>query len=172
VFKWTDNRWKPVSRADIFNLARKTVLKIQSEARHAAAEAEANDLRRWSLTSQSEAKIRSMINMACKHEDIQVRLGDFDKDRNRINCLNGIIDLTNGQLLGRTPKDYVSKIINVDYDHYAKAPLFKRLSGKSSVTTKNLSTGCSGLLATASPARQANRFSLRPLAPEPMGNQR
>ena len=35
-----------VSYADIFNLARKTVLKIQSEARHAAAEAEANDLRR------------------------------------------------------------------------------------------------------------------------------
>ena len=68
VFEWTGNRWKPVSYADIFNLARKTVLKIQSEARHAAAEAEANDLRRWSLTSQSEAKIRSMINMACKHE--------------------------------------------------------------------------------------------------------
>ena len=71
VFEWTGNRWKPVSYADIFNLARKTVFKIQSEARHAAAEAEANDLRRWSLTSQSEAKIRSMINMACKHEDIQ-----------------------------------------------------------------------------------------------------
>ena len=46
VFEWTGNRWKPVSYADIFNLARKTVLKIQSEARHAAAEAEANDLRR------------------------------------------------------------------------------------------------------------------------------
>ena len=111
VFEWTGNRWKPVSYADIFNLARKTVLKIQSEARHAATEAEANDLRRWSLTSQSEAKIRSMINMASKHEDIQVRPGDFDKDRNRINCLNGIIDLTSGQLQGRTPKDFVSKII-------------------------------------------------------------
>ena len=83
VFKWTDNRWKAVSRADIFNLARKTVLKIQSEARHAAAEAEANDLRKWSLTSQSEAKIKSMINMACKHEDIQVRLSDFDKTKPR-----------------------------------------------------------------------------------------
>jgi len=130
VFKWTDNRWKPVSRADIFNLARKTVFKIQSEARHAAAEAEANDLRRWSLVSQSEAKIRSMINMACKHEDIQVRLSDFDKDRNRINCLNGIIDLTSSQLLGRTPKDYVSKIINVDYDPYAKAPHFKTFIGQ------------------------------------------
>ena len=130
VFEWTGKRWKAVSRADIFNLARKTVLKIQSEARHAAAEAEANDLRRWSLTSQSEAKIRSMINMASKHEDIQVGLGDFDKDRNRINCLNGIIDLTSGQLLGRTPKDYVSKIINVDYAPHAKAPLFKTFIGQ------------------------------------------
>jgi len=40
VFEWTGKRWKAVSHADIFNLARKTVLKIQSEARHAAAEAE------------------------------------------------------------------------------------------------------------------------------------
>ena len=130
VFEWTGNRWKPVSYADIFNLARKTVFKIQSEARHAAAEAEANDLRRWSLTSQSEAKIRSMINMAGKHEDIQIRPGDFDKNKTQINCINGIVDLTNGQLLVRTPKDYVSKIINVDYDHYAKAPLFETFIGQ------------------------------------------
>ena len=66
-----------------------------------------------------------MINMAGKHEDVQVRPGDFDKDRNRINCLNGIIDLTSGQLLGCTPKDYVSKIISINYDPYAKAPLLK-----------------------------------------------
>ena len=78
-----------------------------------------------------------MINMACKHEDIQVRLGDFDKNKTQINCLNGIIDLTSGQLSSRTSKDYVSKIINVDYDHYAKAPSSRRLSGKSSVTTKS-----------------------------------
>ena len=68
--------------------------------------------------------------MACKHEDIQVRLSDFDKNKTQINCINGIVDLTSGQLLGRTPKDYVSKIINVDYDHYAKAPLFETFIGQ------------------------------------------
>ena len=30
----------------------------------------------------------------------------------------------------RTPKDYVSKIINVDYDPYAKAPLFEAFIGQ------------------------------------------
>ena len=45
-----------------------------------------------------------MINMAGKHEDIQVRLDDFDKNKTQINCLNGIVDLTNGQLLGAYPE--------------------------------------------------------------------
>ena len=112
---WTGKYWKTATYADIFNLARKTINTIQREADLSLSAAETSALRRWSETSQSEAKIRSMINMASKHEDVQVRPGDFDKDRNRINCLNGIIDLTNGQLLGRTPKDYVSKIINLNY---------------------------------------------------------
>ena len=127
---WTDKYWKTATHADIFNLARKTIDTIQREADLSLSAAETSALRRWSETSQSEAKIRSMINMASKHEDIQVGLGDFDKDRNRINCLNGIIDLTSGQLMGRTPKDYVSKIINVDYDPHAKAPLFKTFIGQ------------------------------------------
>ena len=126
---WTGKYWKTATQADIFNLARKTIDTIQREADLSLSAAETSALRRWSETSQSEAKIRSMINMASKHEDIQIRLGDFDKDRNRINCLNGIIDLTSGQLLGRTSKDYVSKIINVDYDPHAKAPLFKTFIG-------------------------------------------
>ena len=127
---WTGKYWKTATHADIFNYARKTINTIQREADLSLSTVEISALRRWSETSQSEAKIRSMINMACKHEDIQVRLGDFDKDRNRINCLNGIIDLTSGQLLGRTPKDYVSKIINVDYDPHAKAPLFETFVGQ------------------------------------------
>ena len=127
---WTGKRWKAANHADIFNLARKTINTIQREAELSLSAVEASALRRWSETSQSEAKIRSMINMAGKHEDIQVRLDDFDKNKTQINCLNGIIDLTNGQLLGRTPKDYVSKIINVDYDPHAKAPLFMAFIGQ------------------------------------------
>ena len=79
---WTGKRWKTATHADIFNLARKTINTIQREADLSLSAVETSALRRWSETSQSEAKIRSMINMAGKHEDIQVRLDDFDKNRN------------------------------------------------------------------------------------------
>jgi len=124
-FKWNGKRWKPVSRADIFNLARKTVYSIQKEASRATAGVEANEINKWALVSQSEAKIRSMINMAGKHEDILIDLSAFDRDRSKINCLNGIIDLTNGNLLPRSPDDYVSKIIEVEYKPGTKAPRFQ-----------------------------------------------
>ena len=125
ILLWTGKRWKTASNANKFKLARKTINSIQREARLTLSDTEASVLRRWSETSQSEAKIRSMINMASKHEDIQIELSDFDKNKNQINCLNGIIDLTSGQLLERTSRDYVSKIIKVDYRANAKAPLFE-----------------------------------------------
>ena len=65
---WTDKYWKTATHADIFNLARKTIDTIQREADLSLSAAETSALRRWSETSQSEAKIRSMINMASKHE--------------------------------------------------------------------------------------------------------
>jgi len=122
---WNNIRWKVATYADIFNLARKTINTIQCEAELSLSTVEASALRRWSETSQSEAKIRSMINMASKHEDIQVWLDDFDRNRNQINCLNGIVDLTSGQLKQRSSKDYVSKVINIDYNPCAKASLFE-----------------------------------------------
>jgi putative DNA primase/helicase len=127
---WTGNRWEPATHADIFNYARKTINTIQREADLSLSAVETSALRQWSETSQSEAKIRSMINMACKHEDIQVKLSDFDKDRNQINCLNGIIDLTSGQLKERTSNDYVSKIVKVDYVPHEKAPHFEKFIGQ------------------------------------------
>ena len=123
--KWTGQRWKQVTQADIFNLARETVHTIEEEVARAVSHAEASELRRWALSSQSEAKIRSMISMSGKHADIQVKLSDFDRDKTKINCLNGIIDLTSGQLLPRSADNYVSKIIKTEYNPYAKAPRFE-----------------------------------------------
>ena len=123
--KWTGQRWKQVAHADIFNLARETVHTIEEEVARAVSHAEASELRRWALSSQSEAKIRSMISMSGKHADIQVMLSDFDRDKTKINCLNGIIDLVSGRLLPRSADNYVSKIIKTEYNPYAKAPRFE-----------------------------------------------
>ena len=78
---WTGKYWKTATRADIFNLARKTIHTIQREADLSLSAAETSALRRWSEIPQSEAKIRFMINMAGKHEDIQIRPGDFEKEK-------------------------------------------------------------------------------------------
>jgi putative DNA primase/helicase len=82
-------------------------------------------LQDWAEGSQSNAKINAMIRMASKNEAVVVNMNDFDSDESKINCRNGLIDLTNGQLKKRTSKDLVSNIINIDYKRDAKAPIFE-----------------------------------------------
>ena len=122
--KWDGKRWKPSSTADIFNLALATVSSIKDEVHTAKASAEAAELHRWATISQGEARIKSMVNMASKHESLLVSPEAFDTDRMKINCNNGIINLKTGELLTRDTSDLVSKIIDIDYIPGTPAPRF------------------------------------------------
>ena len=72
---WTGQRWKPSPRDAAFNLALKTVENIGLEAARSSTPSEAEELRRWHKTSQSEAKTNAMLKMAAQHEAISVSAG-------------------------------------------------------------------------------------------------
>ena len=118
-------RWKPSPKDAAFNLALKTVENIGLEQQVIDA-SEAEELRRWHKTSQSEAKMNAMLKMAAQHEAISVSAGAFDSDRMLLNCANGLVDLRTGDLLERGPEHLVSKLVGVDHDPTAKCPTFDR----------------------------------------------
>ena len=121
-YVWTGQRWKPSPRDAAFNLALKTVENIGLEAVRSSTPSEAEELRKWHKTSQSEAKNNAMLKMAAQHEAISVSAGAFDTDRMLLNCANGLVDLRTGELLERGPEHLVSKLVDVDYDPTAKCP--------------------------------------------------
>jgi len=123
--EWTGTHWKKVGSDRIFTLARETIVTIETEADEANSPGDKRKLQDWAEGSQSNARINAMIHMASKNEAVVVNMNDFDSDESKINCRNGLIDLTNGQLKQRTSKDLVSNIINIDYTRDAKAPTFE-----------------------------------------------
>ncbi|MDA8798028.1 phage/plasmid primase, P4 family [Alphaproteobacteria bacterium] len=123
--EWTGTHWKKVGSDRIFTLARETIVTIETEADEANSPGDKRKLQDWAEGSQSNARINAMIHMASKNEALVVNMNDFDSDESKINCRNGLIDLTNGQLKQRTSKDLVSNIINIDYTRDAKAPTFE-----------------------------------------------
>lgn len=123
---WDGSRWKPSGYSEAFEYAMKTIYSISDEVEHATSIQEAQMIQKWALTSQSESKTRAMLNMAANHPELLTSASAFDADKMKLNCLNGVVDLTTGKLLGRDPNDLHTKLVNVKFDPDAKCPTFDR----------------------------------------------
>ena len=123
---WDGSRWKPCGYSEAFEYAMKTIYSISDEVEHATSVQEAQVIQKWALTSQSESKTRAMLNMAANHPELLTSASAFDADKMKLNCLNGVVDLTAGKLLERDPNDLHTKLVNVKFDPDAKCPTFDR----------------------------------------------
>lgn len=114
---WDGTRWK-IDNPAVHQMAWNTVKGIYDEARDCANGLGQAKLSKWAMQSQNEAKIRSMLNLAC--HALSVSMSEFDTDPHVLNCQNGIVDLKTGKLRKRTPKDLVMKIANASFRPAAK----------------------------------------------------
>ncbi|MDA8873863.1 phage/plasmid primase, P4 family [Alphaproteobacteria bacterium] len=123
---WDGTRWKPSDYAEVFKFALETVQSIKTEVEEAEDFLDAQTLQKWSLTSQSEPKMRAMLNMASNHPLLVSKASSFDKQKMKLNCLNGIVDLKTGQLNQRTSDDLHTKVIGTNFNPQAKCPNFDK----------------------------------------------
>ncbi|MDA9251782.1 phage/plasmid primase, P4 family [Alphaproteobacteria bacterium] len=123
---WDGTRGKPSDYAEVFKFALETVESIKTEVEEAEDFLDAQTLQKWSLTSQSEPKMRAMLNMASNHPLLVSKASSFDKQKMKLNCLNGIVDLKTGQLNQRTSDDLHSKVIGTNFNPQAKCPNFDK----------------------------------------------
>ena len=123
---WDGTRWKHSDYAEVFKFALETVQSIKAEVESAEDFLDAQTLQKWSLTSQSEPKMRAMLNMASNHPLLVSKASSFDKQKMKLNCLNGIVDLETGQLNKRTSDDLHTKVISTNFNPKAKCPNFDK----------------------------------------------
>jgi len=73
---------------------------------------------------EARRSIENMLALAQAEPDMRCKESDFDTDRYKINCRNGVVDLKTGKLLPHESKYMFTKIVDVDYNPHARCPKF------------------------------------------------
>lgn len=122
-FVYDEKRWKPDSRMEIQNRAKHTARSIAEEAASNAISDEENDklLKHAQKTKQAKG-IKDMLLMTESEPEIVIQVSEFDKDKWLLNLRNGTLDLRTGQLRPHEREDYITKLIDIDYDPNAQCP--------------------------------------------------
>ena len=117
-------RWRP-AEGEVTRLAKDTVSKIYQEAAGHQSQDRREQVARWALKSEEEKRIRAMISLAqC---ELPVSADALDRDPWLLNCANGTLDLSTGELRLHDPKDLITKLAPVHYDPAATSTLWDRV---------------------------------------------
>lgn len=121
---WTGQRWEWDRGTYIVFLAKEVVKSIYHEAADTQDDARRQELAKWALKSESERAISAMVELFKTERGIPIRLSDIDADCWLLNCRNGTIDLQSGELLSHSSADYLTRLIDVDYNPDTDCPLW------------------------------------------------
>lgn len=121
---WDGRRWQIDENGAVHRFAKDTARKMCQEA----ATIDDKDARKahvgWSFTSESRARIESMLALATSEEGIPITPDDMDGDPWLFNCLNGTLDLKTGNLRGHRRGDCITQLCPIEYDPSARCPLW------------------------------------------------
>jgi len=117
---WDGRRWVPDVIGEVERRAVEVVRDIYAEASRAKDATRRHELARHAIKSEAKERIKAMIEMA--HHLMPIKPSDFDANPWLLNVTNGTIDLRTGELRPHCRKDYITRIIPIEYDPNAKAP--------------------------------------------------
>jgi putative DNA primase/helicase len=117
---WTGRNWLVDDRGEVLKRAKATVSRIYQEAAAARDEETRKALAKHAMSSESERKIKAMVELA--KPEVSILPEELDPDPWKLNVLNGTINLRTGELLEHNRADLITKIAPVEYDPMATAP--------------------------------------------------
>jgi P4 family phage/plasmid primase-like protien len=117
---WAGCNWLVDDRGEVIKRAKATVSRIYQEAAAARDEETRKALAKHAISSESERKIKAMVELA--KPEVSILPAELDADPWKLNVLNGTIDLRGGRLLEHNRADHMTKVAPVEYDPMARAP--------------------------------------------------
>ena len=120
---WDGTRWCVDSGGMMIDrLAVSVIAEIYREASDASDKSERRKIAAWAKTSESNNRIRAMIDRTKSRVSMTVE--QLDSGGWLFNCINGTLNLKSGILQSHNRNDYLTKITYVKYDPAADAPIF------------------------------------------------
>lgn len=121
---WNGRNWEMDESGELVRRAITTIRNIYHEVAHVYDLEERHKLVKWTLQSESNARITAMISLASSIEGVTVSTTALDLDPWLLNVLNGTIDLRTGEIRPHERADLLTKIAPVTYDKNAECPIF------------------------------------------------
>jgi putative DNA primase/helicase len=119
---WDGRRFQPDTTGELMRRAKMGVLRLYAEAAAERDPDRRKALATWARRSDSEARMREMINLAASEPYVPVRPAELDSQPWRLNVEDGTIDLRTGELLPHSRRDLITKLAPVRFDPKATCP--------------------------------------------------
>jgi P4 family phage/plasmid primase-like protien len=123
---WDDSRWAVDRTGEVMRRAKFTVRAFIREALDIDDDTKRQAYLKHLLKSESERALRAMIALAQSEPGIPVVPEKLDTHEMLLNCKNGTLDLTTGELRPHRREDMITKMVPVEYDPTAECPTVDR----------------------------------------------
>lgn len=121
---WDGKRWCPDDTDRVFEYAAVSARLIESEIADRDDDRKRAEIRKWSKSSESRARLSATIDLAAKQSALVIRASELDKDPWLINLPNGLLDLRSQSLTPSDSSHLVSKVTTAVFDPAATCPTF------------------------------------------------
>lgn len=121
---WSGKHWQVDYNGKIEVLSRKVIKILQQQGREIPNTDEnekfKKEIQRFVLKSEADNRIKAMINQAKSQMSIVIK--EIDKNVYLLNLKNGTLNLKTGELKDHNRRDYITRIVNIEYNSDAKCP--------------------------------------------------
>lgn len=125
---WDGKRWTLDTTKRIYEMAKDAVQLIHAEASFVDEEDRRHDkqqeLTKWAFASESQFRIKAMVDLATSDPRIAITPEQFDTDGWLINCPNGTLDVHKRTLRKHRREDCITKLTAVPYEPSAESELW------------------------------------------------
>lgn len=119
---WEGKRWRPDDDGEVVRRAKDTVRRTRVESASLDDSGDRDALWKWANTSETAARIDSMVKLARSDSTVIARAEVLDRESFLLNVENGTIDLRTGNMREHRRGDLLTKYAPVVFDPDANCP--------------------------------------------------
>ena len=129
-FQWAGSHWEQDETGEVYGHFREITARLRGQwqampTKSDEQKARARTFGHFVSRTRSARSHDAVLKIASRDPRLVIRPGDLDQQPTLLPCLNGTVDLTTGELRAAKREDLLSRVVPVEYDPRASAPLFE-----------------------------------------------